>query len=449
LIAEGQRPLAQLWATELERLVEATLAHSLEEARARLSGRAFDVMLLDISLPDESELDLLREITERGDDTAVIVLADEADLESAKQALRLGAYAYLIKPCRIVELEQHLKRLADEQVLRNENLALCQQIESGRGVSSELIGSSPPLTAVRRLIAKIAVANVPVLITGEAGTGKGVASRMIHAQSARSEAAYVVVNCAAMLPELLESELFGHRKGAFTGADRDHRGLVAAASSGTLFLDKIDDLPLEVQPKLLRLLENGEAQRVGDTEAYHVDVRVVAATDHDLRRDIETGRFRRDLFNRLATAELNLPSLRDIADDIPAIAEHLLHRHRVKVPASQAQRFSAPAMHMLKHYPWPGNVRELRNVVERAKILCNQAVVMPEHLNLLGASLRAPFLDGELFGTMAEVERMVIDSALKRNGGNKTAAARTLGISLRTLYNKMASHTRKPRTNRQ
>lgn len=444
LVVENSRDLSLFWAKELDRLTEPTIANSLAEARAHLSKRAFDSMLLDLSFPDESGLDLLREITERGDDSAVIVLAEHADLKSATQALQLGACAYVIKPCRIAELERHINLLMGEQALRNETVSLLQQIENGPGVSNELIGSSSLLNSVRRSIAKAAMSNVPVLVVGEPGTGKAIVSRMIHAQSDRREAAYVPVNCAAIPRESMDSELFGHRKGAFTGAGRDHRGLVAASSGGTLFLDNIDHLPLELQPKLLRLLESSEAQRVGDTEAYHVNVRVIAATNHDLRRDVETGRFRRDLFNRLATVELKLPNLRDIADDIPAIAEHWLQT--IVVPDAPARRFSAPAMDMLKHYPWPGNGRELRNVVERAKILCDQDEVMPQHINLPGASLKAPFLEGELTGTIAEVERTVINSALKRNGGNKTAAARALGISLRTLYNKMASHQRKTRT---
>src|ERR1051325_2225692 len=379
LVVEDEKPLARLWATELERLVEATLAHSLEEARSKLRGRAFDVMLLDLHLPDGSGLDLLREVTERGDETSVIILTGNADLNSAIQAVRFGAYDYLIKPCRIVELEQHLERLGKQQQLRDENQALKQQIVTQR-TTVTLIGQSQSLVEVRRLIARVSPTNASVLVTGETGTGKEVAARMIHDQSARRDAAFVPVNCAALPRELAESELFGHRKGAFTGADRDHRGLVLAATGGTLFLDEIGDMPLEIQAKFLRLLESNEGLRVGDTEAYRTDVRVVAATNRDLRKDVASGKFRQDLFFRLATFELKQPSLRGIPDDLQSIADHLLRG--TKVPGGTAARFSAEALGAMKRYPWPGNVRELRNIVERAKILCEGDEVMPEHLGL-------------------------------------------------------------------
>jgi two-component system NtrC family response regulator len=446
LVVEDEQPLARLWATELDRLVEPTLAHTLAEARAKLRGRPFDVILLDLHLPDGNGLDLLREVTSRGDETAVIILTGNADLNSAIQALRYGAYDYLLKPCRIVELEQHLQRLVQQQMLRDENLALRQQILAQRGVS-ELIGSSAALTDVKRLIARVAPSNASVLISGDTGTGKEVAARLIHAQSSRAESPFVPVNCAALPRELAESELFGHRKGAFTGADRDHRGLVLAATGGTLFLDEVGDLPLEMQAKFLRLLESGEARRVGDTEPYRTDVRAIAATNRDLRRDVAEKRFREDLFYRLATFELHLPALREIPDDIPAIAEHLLQT--TVVPRTVAQRLSPGALEALVRYSWPGNVRELRNVIERAKILCDQAEVTPEHLGLPGVTQeRGTPAAAATAGTIAEMEWLMIEEALRKHGGNKTAAARTLGISLRTLYNKLeARGVRSTRTN--
>jgi len=436
LVVEDERPLARLWAAELDRLVEATLAHSVEEARNKLRGRAFDVILLDLHLPDGNGLDLLKEVTEREDETAVIILTGNADLNSAIQALRYGAYDYLIKPCRIVELEQHLERIARQQKLRDENQALRQQIATQRPASFELIGSSAALADVRRLISRVAPTNATVLIAGETGTGKEVAARLIHANSARKDGAFVPVNCAALPRELAESELFGHRKGAFTGADRDHRGLVLAATGGTLFLDEVGDLPLDMQAKFLRLLESNEARRVGDTDAYRTDVRILAATNRDLRKDVAENRFRQDLYYRLATFEINLPPLRTIPDDIPAIAEHLLAS--TIVPGAAATHFSPAALDAMRRYNWPGNVRELRNVVERAKILCDQPDVLPEHLNLPlnGVEVSAVSSSAPV-GTIAEVEWLMIEEALRKFNGNKTAAARALGISLRTLYNKL------------
>jgi len=439
LVVEDEQSLARLWASELARLVEATLAHTLEDARNKLRGRAFDAILLDLHLPDGNGIDLLKEVSGRGDDTAVIILTGNADVNSAIQALRYGAYDYLLKPCRIVELEQHLERIAQQLSLRDENRALRQQVLSQR-MPTELVGNSKPIVEARRMIDRVAPTNASVLITGETGTGKEVAARMIHLRSARKDAAFVPVNCAALPRELAESELFGHRKGAFTGADRDHRGLVLAATGGTLFLDEIGDLPLEMQAKFLRLLENSEGRRVGDTEPYHTDVRVVASTNRDLRKDVAENRFRQDLFYRLATFELTLPPLRRIIEDLPAIAEYLL-KHTV-VAGATAQRFSTDAIALMKSYPWPGNVRELRNVVERCKILCDRCEVLPEHVSLpMQADIGHGMNGGAVVGrTIAEVEWMMIQEALRRCEGNKTAAARALGISLRTLYNKLSAH---------
>jgi DNA-binding NtrC family response regulator len=437
LVVEDEQPLARLWASELDRLVEATLAHSVAEGRSKLSGRAFDAVLLDLNLPDGSGLELLREISARDDDTAVIILTGNADLNSAIQAVRYGAYDYLIKPCRIVELEQQLERIAQQRRLRDENTAL-KQVVSPQRIQSELIGASARLGDIRRLVNRVAPTNASVLLTGETGTGKEVTARMIHNLSARREAPFIPVNCAALPKELAESELFGHRKGAFTGADRDHRGLVLAATGGTLLLDEIGDLPLETQAKFLRLLENGEARRVGDTEAYRTDVRVVAATNRDLRKDVAAGRFRQDLFYRLATFELSLPALRDVTDDIQPIAEHLLRT--VVVPGSSGKSFAPGALDTMRKYPWPGNVRELRNVIERAVILCDGEQIEPEHLGLpagVTAPVALPQQAPLAHITIAEAEQQMIQEALRRHGGNKTAAARALGISLRTLYNKL------------
>ena len=443
LVVEDERPLARLWAGELEKLVDATLAHSLDEARQRLRGRTFDVILLDLNLPDGSGLDLLAEVSSRDDDTAVIILTANADLNSAIVALRHGAYDYLTKPCRIAELEQHLMHLAQRQKLRDENRALRQQVHSQRA-GVELIGNSPALAEVKRLITKVAPSNAGVLITGETGTGKEVAARLIHGQSSRREGAFVPINCAALPRELAESELFGHRRGAFTGADRDHRGLILAATGGTLFLDEVGDLPLEMQAKFLRLLESNEGRRVGDTDPYRTDVRVIAATNRDLRQDVAAKRFRQDLFYRLATFELNLPSLRDLPTDIAAIAEHLLRT--TNVPGSPARRLSPAALAALKQYTWPGNVRDLRNIIERAKILCDREEVCSEHLNFPVGAQVASSQAALPEGTIAELEWRMIQDALRRHGMNKTAAAKTLGISLRTLYNKLEARGESPPT---
>ncbi len=435
LVVDDEQPLARLWASELAHLVEVTLAGSLAEARSKLSSRGFDAVLLDLNLPDGNGTELLREISSRDEETAVIILTGNADLNSAIQAVRYGAYDYLIKPCRVVEIEQHIERIAQQRRLRDENVALKQTLAPQR-VQAELIGASAQLVEVRRLVGRVAPTNTSVLLTGDTGTGKEVTARMIHQLSQRRDGAFVPVNCAALPKELAESELFGHRKGSFTGADRDHRGLVLAASSGTLFLDEIGDLPLDTQAKFLRLLESAEARRVGDTEAYRTDVRVVAATNRDLKRDVADGRFRQDLYYRLTTFELRLPALREIPQDIPLIAEHMLRI--TTVSGCRVTGFDPLAMTALQQYDWPGNVRELRNVIERAMILCDGETIGLEHLNLPaagGESAPGPVPGSE--ATIAEVEWRMVQDALKRYQGNKTAAARALGISLRTLYNKL------------
>ena len=433
LVVEDERSLSKLWAMELGDLIEPTLAYSLAEARTKLKARAFDVILLDLHLPDGNGLDLLAEVVEHGDPSAVIVLTGHADLDSAIQALRLGAYDFLLKPCKIGELEQRLLRIAREQALANQNLALRQQLHIQRIDSLELIGKSPALVEVRMLIGRAGPSETSVLIEGETGTGKEVAARLVHANSSRKSAAFVPVNCASLPRDMADSELFGHRKGAFSGTEGDHRGLVQAATGGTLFLDEVADLPLDVQAKFLRLLERNEGRRAGDSEPYRTDVRIVAATHRDLRQAVTAGKFRQDLFYRLASFEIKMPNLRDIQGDLPAIAQHLLNV--AVVMNARAKHFSGEALSAMRGYGWPGNVRELRNVVERAKILCDREEIGMEHLNL--PSVPAPAASPAVAMTLAEMEWGMIQNALRTHGGNKTAAARSLGISLRTLYNKL------------
>ena len=375
LIVEDEQPLARRLSNVLDSFVDAMLAFSMAEARAKLNGRAFDAVLLDLQLPDGNGMDLLREIAEKNDDTAVIIFTSNADLNSAIQAVRYGAYDYLIKPCRVVELEQQLERIRDQRCLRDENTVLKRQTAPQKS-QPELIGESDALQKVRKLVAKVAPSNTSVLITGETGAGKEATARIIHKLSNRRNGPFIPVNFAALPKELVESELFGHRKGAITGAIHNHRGLVQAGTGGTLFLDEIGDLPIESQAKFLRLLESNEARRVGDTDSYLTDIRVIAATNRDLRKDVAAGRFRMDLFYRLATVEILLPPLRAISNDIAQIARHILGI----ISMATTRDFSDAALKMMQQYAWPGNVRELRNVIERAVILSDKPIIEPEAL---------------------------------------------------------------------
>jgi DNA-binding NtrC family response regulator len=442
LVVEDERSLSKLWMMELGDLVEPTLADSLAEAREKLSRRSYDAILLDLHLPDGNGLDLLRELSARGDEAAVIILTGNADLDSAIAALRLGAYDFLLKPCKIAELEQRLRHLAHERTLTNQNLALRQQLRTQRIDSLELIGKSAAIEQVRTLISRAAPTEAAILIDGPTGTGKEVVARLIHANSARKDFPFVPVNCAALSGDLADSELFGHRKGAFPGADQNHQGLIQTAAGGTLFLDEVGDLPLPLQGKFLRLLESREGRRSGDTEAYRADVRIVAATQRDLRANVSGHAFREDLYYRLATFGIKLPSLREIPGDLPLIAQHLLST--APVLNAKAVRFSAAAMNAMRWYNWPGNVRELRNVIERAKILCDGEEIEPSHLNL-PIPQTAPIASMPAI-SLAQMEWEMIQIALRTHAGNKTAAARSLGISLRTLYNKLEVRSEQPVT---
>lgn len=435
LVVEDERALARLWAEELAGQAEATLAHSVADARAAVSAakRPFDVILLDLRLPDGNGLDFFEFLLDRGEDhPPVIILTGNADVDSAVRALRLGAFDYLTKPCKIGDIERLLDRVRQRASAGGPARPASPAVSPA---GKQLVGDSPALAEVRRLIARVAPSDASVLVQGETGTGKDVVASTLHAASRRGAGPFVPVNCAALPKDLAESELFGHVKGAFTGADRDHPGLVQTAAGGTLFLDEIGDLPLDLQAKLLRLLENNEARRVGDTRPYRTDIRVVAATHKDLRAAADSGRFRADLYYRLSTFQIRLPSLRDIPADLPGIARHLLSTIPLGPHASRS--LSGEALARLASHPWPGNVRELRNVLERAALLSDSDEIGPDAIDLSHHPAPIPATPPGGAATIAEMELAMIRQALAAHGGNKTAAARALGISLRTLYNKL------------
>ena len=460
LVVEDERALSRLWTAELGDLVEGTLAHSLADARVRLQGRTFDAILLDLHLPDGNGLELLRELREQGDRAAVIILTGNADLDSAIRALQLGAFDFMVKPFKTAELEQRLTRVARELKLANENLALRQQLRTRRVDSLELIGTSPALADIRKLIARAAPAEASILIEGETGTGKEIAARLIHANSARRDAPFVPVNCAALPRELADSEVFGHRKGA-AGTQSDHRGLAQAAAGGTLFLDEVGDLPLDVQVKLLRVLQEREFERVGGTETIKSDVRVISATHRDLESLIAEGKFREDLYYRLNVFPITLPPLRDRLDDLPRLVEHFVAKFN-RVTGKSVRGFEPAAIGALSAYHWPGNVRELENVVERAIIVARGPDVQAADLDFgrraqlsaaaasaapsaflatgLGAASPGGVATRPLQARLQEQEKNEIVAAIERNAGNIAGAARALGINRSTLYYRLRKH---------
>ncbi|HWC90373.1 MAG TPA: sigma-54 dependent transcriptional regulator, partial [Pirellulales bacterium] len=354
-------------------------------------------------------------------------------------ALRHGAFDYLTKPCKLIDLKTLLARVADKRDLTNKYRAVKRQLERLEG-GSQLIGSSAGMQQVRQIISKIAPTDSTVLVLGETGTGKELVARALHDQSLRAEMPFVAINCGGLPESLIESELFGHRKGAFTGADEHRVGLFEVANGGTLFLDEIGELPKAMQAKLLRVLESGEIRRVGDNESFVVDVRIVCATHRDLEQMVADGEFRQDLMFRINTFEVRLPPLRERIEDIAELSRHLLKRLRPTLKPGD-ELFEPDALRTLEAYSWPGNVRELANVIEHAAILGDRGPIAAAQLpNKFGErKLRGPHFKPAATGTqtLREIELSVVQQTLERHKGNKPRAAEELGISLKTLYNKL------------
>lgn len=406
-------------------------------AAAALERNTYDCILVDLDMPGMSGIEVIGRAKKLSPETEAVVLTGKSSLETAVAALRHGAFDYLTKPCKLVELEGLLSRVAEKRELTNKYRALKRQLERLEG-ASHLVGRCPQMDKIRALIAKVAPTNSTVMVRGETGTGKELAARAVHDQSLRKDMPFVVVNCGALPESLIESELFGHRKGSFTGADEHRVGLFEVANGGTIFLDEIGELPKAMQAKLLRVLESGEIRRVGDNESHIVDVRVVCATHRDLEEMVAEGQFREDLMYRINTFEVHLPALRQRTGDIPELALHLLARFRPGLrPGDEA--FTPDALRALEGHAWPGNVRELANVIEHAAILCDEGPVSSAHLpmNFGHRKLQGPHFKTVVPQTLHEIEMQVIQQTLERHQGQKPKAAKELGISLKTLYNKL------------
>jgi two-component system NtrC family response regulator len=443
LFADDEQHLQQLMSNELPRMGhEVTVCPDGHTAVAALELNTYDCIVVDLDMPGMNGIEVIAKCKEMSPDTEAVVLTGKSSFDSAVAALRYGAFDYLTKPCKLVEIQALLKRVATKRELVNKCRALEHQLERLEG-KSELVGASRSMEQVKKLIEKVAPTNSTVLILGETGTGKELVARAVHQQSLRGEKPFVAVNCGALPETLIESELFGHKKGAFTGAD-DHRvGLFEVAHGGTIFLDEIGELPKSMQAKLLRVLESGEIRRVGDNQAFEVDVRVVCATHRNLTEMVEAGDFREDLMYRINTFEIHIPALRDRAADIAALAEHLFRRFRPSLKENE-KLFTPEAIELLSRHTWPGNVRELANVIEHATILCDRPPITPEHLpQRFAASAKPGAGPAAAKGlrlvpmTLDELEMKAIYEALDRHEGNKPRAAEELGISLKTLYNKL------------
>jgi DNA-binding NtrC family response regulator len=450
LFADDEAHLRDLMQMELPRLGhEVTVCPDGAAALRALERGSFDAALLDIRMPGITGIEVLGQIKQTSPDTQVIILTGQATVDTAVQALRMGAFDYLTKPCKWAELEVLLQRIAERRDMANKTAALETRLKIAEGTPL-LIGSTPAMQQVRRLIETIAPTEATVMILGETGTGKELVARSLHDKSERAARAFIPVNCGALPENLVESELFGHRKGAFTGADTNRKGLFEVANGGTLFLDEVGELDKSVQVKLLRFLESGEIRRVGENEPFRVDVRVLCATNRELRDMVKNEQFREDLFFRLNTFEIFLPPLRERKADIAELSRHLLTRYTSRRGLTEAS-ISPEAFETLVSHDWPGNIRELANAIERALILAGNGPIRPEHLpTQLPTRSRVQHSTGphspigsphftipEGTPTLRDIEMSYIQAVLEKHNGNKPAASKELGISLKTLYNKI------------
>ena len=419
---------------------EAAMAADVAAAEAVLRSREVDVVISDLRMPGGSGLDLLDVARDVAPGTPVIMLTAYGTVETAVQAMHRGAFDYLLKPFDTGEMELRLERALALRRYRIENAYLREEIERQDGLD-ELIGVSDGLRRVIDLVKQVAPAKTSVLITGETGTGKELVARAIHRRSPRHEGLLVPVNLAAVPLELIESELFGHARGAFTGAVTERVGKLELAHGGTLFLDEIGDAPLGLQPKILRVLQDGVVERVGSNQRREVDVRIISATNRDLADDVAAGRFRADLYYRLRVIQIEMPPLRARRDDIRYLTAHFLRKFGEARPGG-IPRITEAALRRLEEYAWPGNVRELENVVERAVVLCEGDVIGADLVDV-SRPARAPAEPTpalRLDEALDRLERDMILRALEETKQVKARAARLLGVSERSLWYKLRKH---------
>lgn len=434
LIVDDEPHILELLELTLLRMgLEVERATNVREALQQLDNNAYSLCLTDMRMPDGEGLEVVRHITRHNLDVPVAVITAHGNLDNAVAALKAGAFDYLSKPVALDQL----------RAVVNAALSLPHASDSEKNGERVLLGKSPAMEQVRELIGKVARSQAPVHISGESGSGKELAARLIVEKSGRSEQAFVAVNCGAIPENLMESEFFGYRKGAFTGADKDRDGFYQAANKGTLFLDEVADLPLNMQVKLLRAIQEKKIRKVGATDEEAVDVRILSATHHDLAELVKQGKFRQDLYYRLNVIALQMPALRELREDIVEIANQILNRIR----GVENVVFSAEALRALNHYDFPGNVRELENVIERGFALCSDNVIQVDDLQLSPADMAvttgassAAGIAGKypLTDYLDKVERETIVEALKQTGFNRTAAAKILGVTFRALRYRMA-----------
>jgi len=414
-------------------------AESAETALTRIEQEAPDLILTDLKLPSQSGVELLRQAKALSPRAEIAIMTGHGSIESAVDAMKLGAYDYIEKPFRVEKMRLLLQRMAEKVRLVTENEFLRERVDTEDNLDG-IIGASANIQDVLRMISRLKDTRTPVLVSGESGTGKELVARAIHFRGSMAQTPFVAVDCGSLVPTLMESELFGYEKGAFTGAMKSKTGLFQAASGGTIFLDEIGELPLEMQAKLLRVLQEREVRPVGSNESHTVDVRVIAATNRDLETAYREGTFRKDLYFRLNVVTVHLPSLRERRSDIPVLVHHFLNRY---APGTNLQVTPA-AMKSLLQYEWPGNVRELENCIARAVTLGDRQIIdvndLPPAIRAEGSGgSQTTLSDSSSLSTtaLAEMERMTILKVFERANGDKALAGRMLGISRATLYRKL------------
>jgi len=450
LVVDDDKFILQLLEEFLTRKgFEPTLATDGNEAERIFSSEEFDVVLSDVMMPHLDGMQLLQRIKEKDSEIPVILITAFGEVESAVEAMKMGAYDYITKPFNYDALELSLKRAAEKFSLITKNRQLSEVIEK-RLHFADIIGSSERMEEVFSLISKVANSNANILIQGESGTGKELVAQAIHYKSSRKEGPLIAVNCAAIPRELMESELFGHVKGAFTGAIADKRGKFELADGGSIFLDEIGDLDISLQAKILRALQEREFERVGGTQPIRVNIRLIAASNKDLTKAMKNGSFREDLFYRLSVIPLRIPPLRERSEDIPYLAEHFLKKYNQE-NGKDIKGIDPEAMEAIKAYDWPGNVRELENCMERAVVMAEADWIRLSDLPLV---LRSRRVEGssppegesgkgipwEIGRPVWEIEKEYILRTLKEMKGNRTRAAAVLGISVRGLHTKLKEY---------
>jgi two-component system response regulator AtoC len=442
LVVDDEQSIRRLCMTIGDTLgYSCTEAESAEAVIARLPQNPPDMVVADLRLPNLSGAELLRQIKARSAETEVVIMTGHGSVGSAVEAMKLGAYDYIEKPFRVEEMRLLLRRMAEKIRLVKENRVLRERVETEQELDG-IIGDSPTIREVLRMIGRLKDNRTPVLISGESGTGKELVARAIHYRGAFAQMPFVAVDCGALVSTLMESDLFGYEKGAFTGAVKSKQGLFQAADGGTIFLDEIGELPLEMQAKLLRVLQEREVRPVGSNTNVSVQLRVIAATNRDLEAAFRDGTFRKDLFFRLNVVTVSLPPLRERRSDIPMLLRCFLDRHA----SGENVQFTPAAMKLLMSYDWPGNVRELENCISRALILGDRERIdvadLPPSLTAACASgtlaKEIPLGGGPSSATgLEELERLTIARVFEQVGGDKAMAGKMLGISRATLYRKL------------